>query len=109
MTGRSAGVADGGGPLFLRQALVGGFGGGRLPPHMVFSDRDFNESDYEALLALDETIENRKGAPRQLRPRGGRLALACSCAVARLEQALDFQGPLPRGARGLALGLRAHP
>ena len=46
------------------QALYGaGIGGsGRLPPHLVFSDRDFNESDYEALLALDEGIENRKGA-----------------------------------------------
>ena len=37
-------------------------GAGRLPAHLLFSDRDFNENDYEALLALDDGIENRKGA-----------------------------------------------
>jgi len=35
---------------------------GRLPTHMLLSDRDFDENDYEALLALDEGVENRKGA-----------------------------------------------
>lgn len=35
---------------------------GRLPPHMLLSDRDFDENDYEMLLALDEGVENRKGA-----------------------------------------------
>lgn len=55
----------------MRQALGGGMGAGRLPPHMVFSDRDFNESDYEALLALDETIENRKGVLRRKGEGGG--------------------------------------
>ena len=35
----------------LRAAAVGG---GRLPGALVFSDRDFNEDDYEALLALDD-------------------------------------------------------
>ncbi len=39
-----------------------GMNSGRLPAHMLFSDRDFDENDYEALLALDEGIENRKGA-----------------------------------------------
>lgn len=29
---------------------------------MLFSDRDFGADDYEALLALDEGIDNRKGA-----------------------------------------------
>lgn len=28
---------------------------------MLFSDRDFGADDYEALLALDEGIDNRKG------------------------------------------------
>eukprot|EP00873_Tetraselmis_striata_P001826 jgi/Tetstr1/422090/TSEL_012948.t1 len=37
---------------------------GRLPPHMLMSDRDFDENDYEALLALDEGVENRKGATK---------------------------------------------
>lgn len=33
----------------------------RLPPSMLFSDRDFTADDYETLLALDEGIDNRKG------------------------------------------------
>ena len=33
---------------------------GRLPAHLLLSDRDFDENDYEALLALDEGIENHK-------------------------------------------------
>ena len=28
----------------------------------MLSDRDFDSNDYEALLALDDTIEPRKGA-----------------------------------------------
>ncbi len=43
------------------QAMAGLHGGSRLAPHLLFSDRDFNENDYEALLALDEGIENRRG------------------------------------------------
>ena len=43
------------------QAMAGLHGGSRLPPHLLFSDRDFNENDYEALLALDDGIENRRG------------------------------------------------
>lgn len=34
----------------------------RLAPQLMFSDRDFDENDYEALLALDDSVENRKGA-----------------------------------------------
>eukprot|EP00891_Asterochloris_glomerata_P003948 jgi/Astpho2/3948/Aster-x0611 len=45
----------------MREAFAG-MNSGRLPAHMLFSDRDFDENDYEALLALDEGIENRKGA-----------------------------------------------
>ncbi len=41
--------------------MAGLHGGSRLAPHLLFSDRDFNENDYEALLALDEGIENRRG------------------------------------------------
>jgi hypothetical protein len=33
---------------------------GRLPAHLLLSDRDFDENDYEALLALDDGVENRK-------------------------------------------------
>eukprot|EP00951_Prasinocladus_malaysianus_P047763 scaffold651842_cov47-Prasinocladus_malaysianus.AAC.1 len=33
---------------------------GRLPVQLLLSDRDFDENDYEALLALDDTVENRK-------------------------------------------------
>ena len=47
--------------LSAMRAAFAGMSSGRLPPHLLFSDRDFNEDDYEALLALDETVENRKG------------------------------------------------
>lgn len=36
-----------------------------LPPHVLFSDRDFTPEDYEALCRLDDTVENRKGATQQ--------------------------------------------
>jgi E3 ubiquitin-protein ligase RNF38/44 len=49
----------------MRDAVVG-MSHGRLPPHLLFSDRDFDENDYEALLALDEGVESRKGAPEDL-------------------------------------------
>ena len=39
---------------------------------MLFSDRDFTADDYEALLALDEGIDNRKGV-------FSRLTLGFSC------------------------------
>ena len=35
---------------------------------MLFSDRDFGADDYEALLALDEGIDNRKGNTLLLSP-----------------------------------------
>lgn len=37
----------------------------RLPLQLLLTDRDFDEDDYELLLALDETVENRKGLKRQ--------------------------------------------
>lgn len=49
------------GHLNAMRAAFAGMSSGRLPPHLLFSDRDFNEDDYEALLALDDTVENRKG------------------------------------------------
>ena len=49
------------GHLSAMRAAFAGMSSGRLPPHLLFSDRDFNEDDYEALLALDDTVENRKG------------------------------------------------
>lgn len=38
----------------------------RLPPHLLFSDRDFDENDYEFLCRLDDTVESRKGADDQI-------------------------------------------
>ena len=46
----------------VRHALGNMGGPGRLPAHLLFSDRDFDENDYEALLALDENVKSRKGA-----------------------------------------------
>lgn len=70
------GVAPGGGMphppphiaghLSAMRAAFAGMSSGRLPPHLLFSDRDFNEDDYEALLALDDTVENRKGATKDV-------------------------------------------
>ena len=34
---------------------------GHLPAHLLLSDRDFNEHDYEALLALDDGVASRAG------------------------------------------------
>lgn len=44
----------------MREAFASA-GTSRLPAHLLLSDRDFNENDYEALLALDDSVENRKG------------------------------------------------
>lgn len=54
------------GHLSAMRAAFAGMSSGRLPPHLLFSDRDFNEDDYEALLALDDTVENRKGATKDV-------------------------------------------
>ena len=35
------------------------------PPPPSPSDRDFTDEDYEALLALDEGVENRRGASQE--------------------------------------------
>jgi hypothetical protein len=61
----------------MREAMLGMQAAG-LPPHMLFSDRDFGADDYEMLLRLDETVE-KKGAssntiealPTQTVPVGG--------------------------------------
>lgn len=45
----------------VRHAMGALQGPGRLPPHLLFSDRDFDENDYEALLALDDNVASRKG------------------------------------------------
>jgi hypothetical protein len=47
----------------MRDAFAG-MTTGRLPPHLLFSERDFDENDYEALLALDDSVESRKGLCR---------------------------------------------
>lgn len=49
----------------LQQAVMGARNSG-LPSELLFSDRDFTENDYEALLALDEGVENRKGAKQDV-------------------------------------------
>ena len=59
----------------MAAGVCAGMNSGRLPAHMLFSDRDFDENDYEALLALDEGIENRKGGQR---------CAACLCHMCRL-------------------------
>lgn len=75
----------------MREAMLG-MQRSRLPPHLLFSDRDFTADDYEVLCQLDETVENRKGAaagaidslPTQAVPPGGLLGAAgekLSCAV----------------------------
>ncbi|EIE26828.1 hypothetical protein COCSUDRAFT_59336 [Coccomyxa subellipsoidea C-169] len=48
----------------MREAFAG-MSQSRLPPHLLFTERDFDENDYEALLALDEAVESRKGASAQ--------------------------------------------
>lgn len=59
MLGSSVGSALGA----MRAAMAGLAAHSRLPPQLLYSDRDFDENDYEALLALDDTVENRKGDP----------------------------------------------
>jgi E3 ubiquitin-protein ligase RNF38/44 len=49
----------------LHQAVMGARSSA-LPSELLFSDRDFTEADYEALLALDEGVENRKGAKQDV-------------------------------------------
>jgi len=51
-----------GGHLAAVREAFAGMSAGRLPPQLLFSDRDFTEADYEMLLALDEGVENRRGA-----------------------------------------------
>lgn len=58
----------------MRQVLGHMADPGALPAHLLYTDRDFDENDYEALLALDDTVASRKGgaAPSPLAlPAGG--------------------------------------
>lgn len=66
------------GHLNAMRAAFAGMSNNRLPPHLLFSDRDFNEDDYEALLALDDTVENRKGKQKH---QGSSVATAPSTFV----------------------------
>lgn len=50
--------------LALHQAIRGAQCSS-LPPQLLFSDRDFNDQDYEMLLRLDESVE-RKGATQDV-------------------------------------------
>ncbi|KAG1664700.1 hypothetical protein FOA52_006675 [Chlamydomonas sp. UWO 241] len=45
----------------MREMVAGAAASG-IPPHLLFSDRDFTADDYEALCRLDDKVENRKGA-----------------------------------------------
>lgn len=49
------------GHLAALQQVVGGSQSG-LPPHMLLSDRDFTDADYELLLRLDEKVQSKRGA-----------------------------------------------
>ena len=69
----------------LREAMVGA-GTGRLPLHLLLSDRDFDENDYEALLALDDNVESRKGALLPAR-------LECPSAVSSLAEVQQSDAP----------------
>lgn len=37
-----------------------------MPPHLLFSDRDFDGDDYEFLSRLDDSVESKKGADDQI-------------------------------------------
>ncbi|CAD7700453.1 unnamed protein product [Ostreobium quekettii] len=50
-----------GGMVSMHEAVMGIARSG-LPPHLLFTDRDFTPDDYEWLCRLDEGVENRKGA-----------------------------------------------
>eukprot|EP00210_Caulerpa_lentillifera_P000885 g856.t1 len=54
-----------GGISRMREAMVG-FATSRLPPHLLFSDRDFDGDDYEFLSRLDDSVESKKGADDQI-------------------------------------------
>ena len=47
--------------MVVREQILGARDASRLPAHLLYSDRDFNENDYDALLALDDTVPSRKG------------------------------------------------
>lgn len=47
----------------VREAIAGAYSG-RLPASLLFSDRDFTDEDYDALLSLDAGNRARAVAPR---------------------------------------------
>jgi len=47
----------------VREAIAGAYSG-RLPASLLFSDRDFTDEDYDALLSLDSGNRARAVAPR---------------------------------------------
>ncbi len=71
------------GHLSAMRAAFAGMSSGRLPPHLLFSDRDFNEDDYEALLALDDTVENRKGTSESFCP------CVCVCVCVSFQSCFE--------------------
>lgn len=105
--GRGGGAARRGGggpapgglppPLAALRDAVAGMARSGLPPALLFSDRDFTADDYEALLRLDEAVENKRGAsagqlsalPTQTAPAGGLAGgggerLACAVCLEEL-------------------------
>jgi hypothetical protein len=77
------------GELSALHHAVSGARNNALPPDLLWSDRDFSEEDYEALLALDEGVKSRKGAtqasidrsiPVVRVPRGAAAAAAAAAA-----------------------------
>jgi hypothetical protein len=81
------------GHLSAMRAAFAGMSSGRLPPHLLFSDRDFNEDDYEALLALDDTVENRKGKSESVCP----CVCVCVCMCVFLFKAVLMVYDVPCG------------
>lgn len=84
--------------MALREAVMGLQRTG-LPPHLLFSDRDFTADDYDELCRLDEMVESKKGAspgqlaalPTQTAPPGGLLGeggerLSCSVCLEEFEE-----------------------
>ncbi|CAD7698809.1 unnamed protein product [Ostreobium quekettii] len=55
-------VREGRSSMFSMQEAMMGIARSGLPPHLLFTDRDFTPDDYEWLCRLDEGVENRKGA-----------------------------------------------
>ena len=90
----------------LHQA-VNGIHSGTLPAHLLFTDRDFNEADYEALLALDEKIENKRGATQQEISRAG-MVQRLSKSVAANDCCICLEGCSGQVIRKLSCNHQFH-